>query len=105
MKHLKTLILLNLVLFIFSCGSVKEGFKNQKKENSDEFLVEKKLPLVMPPDYKDLPIPQTDNAKNQESDNTIKMLITNNQKPSSDSAKDETDKNFEESLLEKIKSN
>ena len=30
---------------------MKDGFSNQKKNNSDEFLVEKKSPLVMPPDY------------------------------------------------------
>ena len=45
MKNLKILILSNLFLFLLSCGTVKEGFSNQKKNNSDEFLVEKKTPL------------------------------------------------------------
>tara|TARA_B100001063_G_C16683112_1_gene512899 strand:+ start:215 stop:430 length:216 start_codon:yes stop_codon:yes gene_type:complete len=35
-------------IFVSSCGSVKEGFSSQKKNNSDEFLVEKKSPLLMP---------------------------------------------------------
>mgnify|MGYP001408134853 CR=1 FL=1 len=46
-------------IFIFallaSCASVKESFDSRKK-NSDEFLVEKKSPLLMPPDYNDLPV-------------------------------------------------
>ena len=42
MRHLKIIILSNLFLFLLSCGTVKEGFSNQKKNNSDEFLVEKK---------------------------------------------------------------
>ena len=45
-------------IFVSSCGSVKEGFSSQKKNNSDEFLVEKKSPLLMPPDYNELPIPK-----------------------------------------------
>ena len=48
MKYFKIIILLVLSLLIFSCGAVKEGFSNQKKNSSDEFLVEKKSPLVMP---------------------------------------------------------
>ena len=105
MKYLKVLVLLNLTLFLFSCGSFKEGFKNQKKENSDEFLVEKKSPLVMPPNYNDLPIPNTNQKEIQESDSKIKSLISKDQSQSSASTNNQTDKSFEEKLLEKIKSN
>ena len=55
MKYIKSILLLNLILLIFSCGTVKEGFSTQKKNSADEFLVEKKSPLVMPPDFDDLP--------------------------------------------------
>ena len=58
MRHLKIIILSNLFLFLLSCGTIKEGFSNQKKNNSDEFLVEKKTPLVMPPNYNELPEPK-----------------------------------------------
>ena len=105
MKHFKLLIILNLIWFLFSCGTVKKGFENQKKNNSDEFLVEKKSPLVMPPDYNDLPIPSTNQEQTQKSDNKIKSLITNEQNRSSDLTNNETNKNFEETLIEKIKSN
>ncbi len=105
MKYLKAIVLLNLTLFLFSCGSVKEGFKNQKKENSDEFLVEKKSPLVMPPNYNDLPTPNTNQKEIQEGDSKIKSLISKDQSQSSASTNNQTDKSFEEKLLEKIKSN
>ena len=50
MKKFKKFILLNFILLLDSCGTVEEGFVNQKKRSTDEFLVEKKSPLVMPPD-------------------------------------------------------
>ena len=107
MRHLKIIILSNLFLFLLSCGTVKEGFSNQKKNNSDEFLVEKKAPLVMPPDYKELPKPK----KNQETSllnenkNNIKSLLTNEDNSESNSEKDQLNKKLEESLLDKIKKN
>ena len=59
-------------VLLSSCGTIKEGFSSQKKNNSDEFLVEKKSPLVMPPDYAQLPIPKTDKLENNEEENSIK---------------------------------
>ena len=40
MKNLKYLTLI-LILFLYGCGTIKEGFVNQKKNSSDEFLVQK----------------------------------------------------------------
>ena len=59
MKYLKILLLIYLLFSFNSCGTIKEGFTNQKKNSSDEFLVEKKSPLVMPPDYSELPVPSS----------------------------------------------
>ena len=59
MRYLKIIIIiLSTSLFLFSCSGLKKGFSNQKKNNSDEFLVEKKTPLVMPPNYNELPEPK-----------------------------------------------
>ena len=104
MKYLKIFIYMFLLTFLFSCGAVKEGFTNQKKNNSDEFLVEKKSPLVMPPDYNELPIPQSDkNNKDDKSDNSFKNLIEVENKETSVSKS--TNKSFEEKILEQIKNN
>ena len=103
MKYLKIFIYLGLLIFLFSCGAVKEGFTNQKKDSSDEFLVEKKSPLVMPPDYNELPIPQPGNNETDNSDNSFKNLIEDEKKETSSSEK--LNKNFEEKILEQIKNN
>tara|TARA_B100001057_G_C22491141_1_gene810290 strand:+ start:347 stop:655 length:309 start_codon:yes stop_codon:yes gene_type:complete len=102
MKYLKIFTLLFLTLFIFSCGSLREGFVNQKKTSSDEFLVEKKSPLVMPPDYSDLPVPKKEDVKVSES-NIIKELVTDDNNENGETRK--IDITFEESLLKKIKNN
>ena len=105
MKLLKFFLILSLYILVSSCGTVKEAFTNQKKNSSDEFLVEKKSPLVMPPDYNDLPVPNTD--KNvEENSNNIESLITNNEKgDKKDNNSEASDQNLEKTLLNKIKKN
>ena len=52
------------LIFIFltlaSCSSLTEAGKvlrNEKTNTTDEFLVKKREPLVLPPDFKDIPEP------------------------------------------------
>ena len=105
MKHLKIFIISKLFLFLLSCGTVKEGFSNQKKNNSDEFLVEKKTPLVMPPNYNELPEPKINQQEIEEEQNSIKSLLLQEDETLNDNEIDDKDKKLEESLLEKIKNN
>tara|TARA_B100001057_G_scaffold492685_1_gene585552 strand:- start:47 stop:367 length:321 start_codon:yes stop_codon:yes gene_type:complete len=106
MKHLKAAILVNFILLVYSCGAVKDGFTNQKKNSSDEFLVEKKAPLVMPPNYDELPMPEAGKTVLENENNSIKDLVTNNENENLKSEKiSKINKNLEESLLEKIKEN
>ena len=46
-----------MMLAVTSCQSLKNAVSGVKQENSDEFLVQKKNPLVLPPDFTDLPEP------------------------------------------------
>ena len=105
MKHLKFFILSNLFLFLLSCGTVKEGFSNQKKNNSDEFLVEKKTPLVMPPNYNELPEPKVNQQEIKEEKNSIKSLLLQEDDTLNNNEIDDKEKKLEDSLLEKIKQN
>ena len=105
MKQFKLFILFNIILFLTSCGSVKEGFSSQKKNNSDEFLVEKKSPLIMPPDYNELPVPKEENLVIESNENEIKSLISKTKNDKIVDNVDEKDKTFEELLLKKIKNN
>ena len=99
---MKNIIFICIFFILLSCSTVREGFQNNKKNNSDEFLVEKKSPLVMPPDFDELPIPSPNNENEELTQNSIKKLIQNNNKSSTNS---NASKNFEESLIDKIKNN
>ena len=89
-----------IVLFLSSCGSV---FKNPKKDNSDEFLIEKKMPLKMPPAFNKLPLP---GEKNQAKNNEIKSLISKSENSTNEKSKsEEVSQDTKDSLLEKIKKN
>ena len=82
-------------------------FQHKKKNSTDEFLVEKKNPLKLPPDFEDLPVPNSEidinvDQRNQE----IKKLVTQNEKQDSDTNNNtQKSKNLEEFLLDKIKKN
>jgi len=106
MKKIKVILFLTIVFFTFqSCQTVKEGFTSQKKKSTDEFLVEKKSPLVMPPDFNELPLPKTSENIEEEknvSENNIEKLISNNDSPESSGVQD---KNFENLIIEQIKQN
>ena len=77
MKIKKFLFLVVVSHFLFSCGVMKEGFQSPKQNKSDEFLVEKKNPLRMPPNFNELPKPIDNDEGKVEEDTIIKDLIKN----------------------------
>ena len=104
MRYLKIFGILNLLLLLLSCGIVKEGFQNPKKKSSDEFLVEKKSPLVMPPNFNELPIPKRSQTDENLDGNKIKELLEDKETTlNSNSETTEMNNSLEENLIEKIK--
>ena len=97
----KIFALLSLILLLTSCGTAKKAFSNQKKNSSDEFLVKKKAPLVMPPDYVDLPTPENSEVTEKQNINEIEKLIKNNEQGNISNS----NSSLEENLLDKIKKN
>ena len=102
----KKITLLVLIIFLLnSCAdtfsSVKRGLTGAKKQSSDEFLVEKKDPLILPPNFDELPLPDADTQVEIEVSSFEETLKENlpNQDLSS------TSKSTESSILEKIKKN
>ena len=63
------------VTFISGCSSIKDTLTGVKEQNTDEFLVKKKDPLVLPPNFNDLPKPQT--QKNSENNGEESIDFTN----------------------------
>tara|TARA_B100001093_G_scaffold334865_1_gene319725 strand:+ start:828 stop:1097 length:270 start_codon:yes stop_codon:yes gene_type:complete len=88
-----------------SCGTIKEGFQSQKNKNTDEFLVEKKSPLVMPPEFNELPIPKQQEEMKDLKDNEFKTLVTKDNLENKPDNNKDTNKSFEETILDKIKNN
>ena len=94
-----------LTFFVTSCGdtasSIKRGLTGAKKTSGDEFLIQKKDPLILPPDYENLPTPEERIAAKKEISAFEKSLGTsiedNSPSPSSTST--------EGFILKKIQSN
>ena len=104
MKYFKILVFFKLILFLYSCSTAKEGFTNQKKSGSDEFLVEKKSPLVMPPDYNDLPVPDENKETEETNENKIKDLVSKNGNENREmNNAEDVNLSIEQSILKKIK--
>ena len=93
------------IFFIFyfllaNCGGLddaKKVLRNEKVKSTDEFLVKKKDPLVLPPDYKNIPKPG-ENTLTKKDDQKIKNILKVEE--------EETDKknssSVEDSILKKI---
>jgi len=108
MMKIKIKLLLLLLVLLTSCQAVKDGLTGKKNDNSDEFLVKKKNPLELPPDFDQLPIPKKDKENTSQSekiDEEIENLFKNSDEI--DSSDDATDSNqsAEEFVLKKINNN
>ena len=90
-----------LLVFLTSCAdswdSVKRGLTGTKKSSADEFLVEKKDPLILPPDFENLPTPE-DRAIALEEDSIFQNTLEVSEEDAS------TSKSVESSILKKIQS-
>lgn len=101
-----TKIFLIFIIFIFlqGCQNVKDGLTLQKKTGSDEFLVEKKNPLVLPPEFSELPTPGSELKKNQKSSSSeIKQLLVDDDNKNDTSKVTGDSRKIEQNILNKIK--
>ena len=107
MKKTNPLISSFLILFFLnSCGTIAEGLGSSKKKGSEEFLIEKKAPLVLPPNFGELPEPGVKINKNleliKESTRSIEDLINQNSFASTSEKSDNLKNSIEESIIKKI---
>ena len=103
-------IFLLIFLFLISgCQDVKKGFSGKKIDQGEEFLVIKKNPLVVPPDFEKMPIPKNEIEKsnsikvenNQDSD-FKKLLKTQDQNVDILDSRENTG-DLEKKIIDKIK--
>jgi hypothetical protein len=96
------------IFFLNSCETIKNAVTGKKKPPGDEFLVEKKNPLVLPPEFGELPVPLKEERMEQEeeSDEEIEKLIgkISIEENSNDDLENLSD-SLEQSILEQINNN
>ena len=76
MKKLHLIII--TFFFLYSCGSLKEAgsvLRNEKTKTTDEFLVKKKDPLILPPNYEEIPEPGSIKQKKENDSQKIKKIL------------------------------
>tara|TARA_X000000950_G_C13425700_1_gene461949 strand:+ start:44 stop:355 length:312 start_codon:yes stop_codon:yes gene_type:complete len=100
----KNYLFLIILFFLCSCQNFKNALTGKKYENSDEFLVIKKNPLVLPPNFNDLPTPkdvaETNQIENIEDEiEDLLSSIKDNEEATESSSFSDT----ESFVLEKIK--
>ena len=93
-----------LSLFCISCSGGLEGFKLKKKSSSgDEFLIQKKDPLVLPPDYSKLPNPDEKIDDTDSEETQIEMVLKNDNLKNEETKNSEnSNSSLEKSILKKI---
>jgi len=100
----KNLIIIIALIFVYSCSGAKDALQGKKRsEQSDEFLVEKKNPLELPPDFGDLPVPieqseeENIQVNNEQDIKNILEIDTNDE-----NSQETNNQSLEQLILEKI---
>jgi len=109
MQKILNKIIIIIFFLITACASswddIKKGLGGEKRTSTDEFLVRKKEPLVMPPKWKNLPEPggtmELDDEVREATD--IEELIKLGKNKESSTNYEQGNNNLEDSILEKIK--
>tara|TARA_Y100000816_G_scaffold170848_1_gene122680 strand:- start:164 stop:469 length:306 start_codon:yes stop_codon:yes gene_type:complete len=100
MKNINFLLI--ILITLVSCGSVEEAGKvlrNEKIKTTDEFLVKKRKPLVLPPDYNEIPEPGTKTENKINENEKIKKMLKSTEKNNIKNNSSST----EQSILNKIR--
>ena len=109
MQKILNKIIIIIFFLITACAEswedVKKGLGGEKRTSTDEFLVRKKEPLVMPPKWKNLPEPggvmKSDDEVREATD--IEELIKLGKNKESSTNYEQGNGSLEESILKKIK--
>ena len=95
-----------ILLFLNSCGTIAEGLGGSKKKGNDEFLVEKKSALVLPPSFGELPEPGKGPEENIISDkknkSDIEDILNQSSSTSTSEKSDDIKNSIEQSIIKKI---
>ena len=102
-KFKKIYFLFVLITILTNCSNLSDAGKvlrNEKITNSDEFLVKKRGPLVLPPDYKDIPEPGSIMKNEMDEKKKIKKIL---KVPESSNSNINKNSSIEETIINQIK--
>ena len=95
-----------MLLFLNSCGAIGEGLGGSKKKGSEEFLVKKKSPLILPPNFQKLPEPGKEPEENiisiKKNTSDIEDIINQSSSTNKIKKNDDVNDSIEQSIIKKI---
>ena len=106
-RIIKLIFTFVIILLLNNCTELKNVVTNTKEASGDEFLVIKKQPLTIPPDFDKIPVPiSEENLEEVDqitiSENEIENLLKDISSKSKDINDDKISEDLESSILQKI---
>ena len=101
----KYIFLIFILFLLNACQTIQDGLAGNKNKNSDEFLIEKKNPLEIPPDFGSLPKPKTESENADQAKEIEKEIEKLLQLSETDTSFENKDKSAEDFVLKQIKKN
>ena len=101
----KNFIFIFIFIFLSNCqslGDFKKAMTGQKVNTTDEFLIKKKDPLILPPQHDKLPLPKSSDFQ-EKKENTIKSILKTGK--NSEIKKDSSMSSLEKKILEELRKN
>ena len=105
--YINSILIITIFNLLLGCQSLKDGLEgNKKSKSAEEFLIEKKNPLVLPPDFSKLPLPKEVSIEKEKAtidSFDLEKIIKKNPEKNIDKSKSNTSLN--KSVLKKINKN
>jgi hypothetical protein len=101
----KNFIFIFIFIFLSNCQGLKnfkKAMTGQKVNTTDEFLIKKKDPLILPPQYDKLPLPKSSDFQEKE-ENRVKSILESGK--NSETKKSNDMLNLEKKILEELRKN
>jgi len=101
----KNFIFILIFIFLSNCqslGNLKKAMTGQKINTTDEFLIKKKDPLILPPQHEKLPLPKSSDFQEKE-ENTVQSILKTGQ--NSEIKKSSGMSSLEKKVLEELRKN
>ena len=101
----KNFIFIFIFIFLSNCQGLsdfKKTMRGEKVNTTDEFLIKKKDPLILPPQHEELPLPKGSDFQEKEG-NTVQSILKTGQ--NSEIKKSSSVSSLEKKILEELRKN